>query len=241
MINKLKNSSALQRARQMSAAAMLCVLCVLLFMPAGCGSKPNIMDSDDENQMPEVDESQIPNVYDNPLTEDELYGGDDFYYRDDGEKEYFKIRKDRVIIKTISAEKAKALCRQNIFLSAYDMSYIWVLATIDPRQIILEDLLQMEDVIDATYGLEYRDGTLQYPKDQIYIIPKNGLSVENVLEKNGLSENIVEIEEPWSYSEIYKVTLNVRLADILQVCRTLFESELCEAAGPSCIRVMKKI
>ena len=43
MINKLKNSSALQRARQMSAAAMLCIVCLLFFMPAGCGKEDDLI------------------------------------------------------------------------------------------------------------------------------------------------------------------------------------------------------
>jgi len=224
MINKLKILSALQWARQRGTVVILCMVCSLLFMPAGCGSKSSIFDGDEG-----VDENQTPLEDENSLTEDELYDGTDFFYTNAGNKEYFKIRKDKVIIKTKSAEDAKVLCQQNIFRLAECVSGIWVLATIDPRQIKLDDLLQREDIIDATYGLEYREGTLQYPKDQIFIKPKDGQAVENILEKNGLRGNVVEIELFNPLSELYIVTLNVKLADILQVCRIMYESNLCFA------------
>ena len=232
MKNEFKNLSSLQRARQRNTAVMLCIVCSLLFMPAGCGSKSNIMNvDDDENQTPMTDE--------NPLTEDELYDGSDFYYGDGGKEEYFKIRKDKIVIKTKSVEEAKALCKQDIFLRAYDVNGIWVLATIDPRQINLEDLLQMENIIGATYAFEYADGTLQYPKDKIYIKFIDEKSPDEVFAAIGLTENVVAIELFNEYSTGYLVTFDVNLGDILQLSRTLFESGLCKSASPSFILEIK--
>jgi len=81
-----------------------------------------------------------------------LLAQSDFFYTDKGEKETFKIRKDKMILKTKSATDAKVLSNQAIFRSAYDVSYDCVIATIDTFQIKLDDLKQRSDVVDATYA-----------------------------------------------------------------------------------------
>jgi hypothetical protein len=79
---------------------------------------------------------------------------------------------------------------------------------------------------------------LQYPTDKIYAGFK-GFSPEEALGKAGLTENVVEIELCDADRKGYDVTLDVKLSDILRICRNLYESGLCEWAEPSFFREMK--
>ena len=56
----------------------------------------------------------------------------EFYYSKNGKKELFTIRKDKVIIKTNSADDAKTLTKHEIFSYALAVGHVWVLATADP-------------------------------------------------------------------------------------------------------------
>ena len=86
-----------------------------------------------------------------------LFAQTEFFYKENGDKLFFNIRKDKLIIKTQSVEDAKALCRQEFLLSAHDVKHVgqWVFADIDSSRTRLEDLTQIRGVVDATYGLEY--------------------------------------------------------------------------------------
>jgi hypothetical protein len=160
----------------------------------------------------------------------------DFFYTDAGEKEFFKVRKDKLVLKCQSADDAKALCKESVFLSAYDVNYVWVIGTINPQKTTLDDLLKIPQVVDATYGLEYKDGTLHYPTDKIYVKFKDGKSPEGVIAESDLAENVVTIELVDEFHQGYLITLNAPLGNILQICRNLFESGLCNSASPSFIR-----
>ena len=201
------------------------IVCALFFTTLGC---------ERQKTSSEVDDSSISSVVKEKGTDET-----DFYYTDKGETEFFNIRKDKVIIKTESAEDAKALCKHDVFLSAYDVAYIWVIATIDPSKTVLNDLLKMPGVFDATYGLEYTDGTMQYPTDLVSVNFKEGKLPEEVLNAIGLTENVESVEFIYPDFNGYNITLNVGLSDIMQICRDLYESGLCEAASPSFIREMK--
>jgi len=155
-----------------------------------------------------------------------------FYYGDNGKKESFKIRKDKAIIKTKSTTEAQALSKNAAFRSAYDVNYNWIIATIDTLQTKLNELNQRPDVVDATYALEYFDGTLQYLTDRIFVEYKEGISMEKLFDEIGLSKNVETIELFDSWSDIYLITLNVELGDILKICQNLFESGLCKSANP---------
>jgi len=165
----------------------------------------------------------------------------DFLYNGKGEKDYFNVRKDKVIIKTKSALEAKELTKQSIFHSASDINYDIVIATIDSTIVNLDDLLQMTEVISATYGLEYADGILHYPSYSIFVRFKDGQSPMEVLNKTNLRKSIETIELFDPYSTIYEIILISDLSDILRICRCLFESGLCVFAEPSFIRQIKPL
>ena len=165
----------------------------------------------------------------------------DFFYSSNGEKECFKIRKDKVIIKCKTEADAKELTKQNVFITAYNVNYDMVIATIDPKKTNLENLMQIASVVSSTYGLEYSDGNLQYPTNKIFVSIKEGQSIESILHHIKISENVEEIELFNENKSTYLVSLNVKLGDILKICRNLFESELCEYAEPSFIREIKPI
>ena len=157
----------------------------------------------------------------------------DFHYLTDWRKQYYKIRKDKVILKARTETEAKTLAEQPLFIEAHNIGNL-VLATIDPLQIKLSDLLQRLDVVTATYGLE--DGIyLLYPTDEIFVKCKNGQSIEKVLDNAGLTQQIVAMELFNENHEIYLIRLNVNLSEILPICRNLYETGMCEFAEPNCM------
>jgi hypothetical protein len=159
----------------------------------------------------------------------------DFVYYDNGKKIYYTIRKDKVVIQCKSEAEAKAVCEKYIFVNIFHFASEWLLATINPLKVALNDLMRMQEVPSTTYGLEYTNETLHYPTDVIYVEFKEGLLPEEVLEVTRLSERVKEIKLV-NYSGGYRVTLNVPVGDIFQICRMLFESGLCIIAEPSFIR-----
>ncbi len=168
-----------------------------------------------------------------------LFAQVDFLYSEKGEKEYLKIRKDKMIIKTKSPEDAKALVKETVFYSAYDIYDNMVIATIDTLQTKLDGLNKKLDVFDVAYALEYKDGVLHYPSYRMFVKFKKGQSSAKVLDNIGLTKSIKAIELFNPYSEIYKITLDVKLEQIMQICRSLYESGCCVFAEPSFIREMK--
>ena len=164
---------------------------------------------------------------------------EDFFYNvlynGEVKKDYLTTVRDKVILKTNSETKAEELSKSDIFLLAYDVAYIWVIATINPKATNLSDLIKMKGVVDAAYGIKDNNG-VRYLSDQISVQFKEGQSPENVLQKVGLTKSVISIELIDSFSEIYLITLNVNLGDIPTVCRYLFKSGLCEFAEPSFFR-----
>ena len=205
--------------KRKDTVAILCMACVLLFAATGCEK-----DIDDDLEARTTD----------------------FYYTDEGKIESFSIRKDKVIIKAKSEAEAEALCGQPVFSLAFivgfdvhsGVSYFWVIGDIDPKKTKLADLMQLPEVADATYGLEYTNGTLHYPQNKVYVKCKDGQSLENVLNECSLSNYVEKTELVNPYSELFLVTLNVKLGDILRISRELYTSGLCKAASPSYFLVM---
>lgn len=140
----------------------------------------------------------------------------------------FNIRKDKVILKCKSVDDAETLNAGYFFISAYNLAE-WVIATINPSKVKLNDILQRQEVHSVTYGFEHSVGTLQYPKNQIYVKFSDGISHEEAFYKMGLSESVEAMELYNPNSNLYKITLE----NILQICRNLFESGLFTCAEPS--------
>ena len=161
-----------------------------------------------------------------------MFGQSDFYYSERGEKNYFKTRTDKMILRTGSAAEAKALSMDASFLSARVHTDV-VTVTVDALRTNREVLMQRRGVTDAAYALESDDGILIYLKNQIYVKFKDGLVPEEVLRKVGLIESVESIllSNPWSMG--YRIRLNVKLGDILRICRDLYESGLVKCAEPS--------
>ncbi|MDR2962617.1 MAG: hypothetical protein LBU90_03115 [Bacteroidales bacterium] len=165
---------------------------------------------------------------------------DDFFYAENGTKNKFQIQKNTVIVKCHSNAAAIALSEQSIFKSVAMVSDIWIIATINPRKITIHDIERnQQNVVSATHGLKYKDGTMQYPTDTIFVQLKNNTSTQDIV-------NIIDVEKVNSvqlfnpYSMIYKIGLNVSLSEILPICRKLYESGLCEFAEPNFFRESKK-
>lgn len=161
-----------------------------------------------------------------------------FYYKEDGNKECFKIRRDKVIIKTTSAEVAKILCKQENFVSAFNVGY-WILGSIDSLKTNLDFFMQMPEIIDVTYGLEYADGTLIYPTKVIAVNMKDGISYDEVIDKIGLTQNVESVELVFSDFNYYYITFDNRLCDILLISRNLFETGFCINSTPVFFRELK--
>ncbi|MDR0763069.1 MAG: S8 family peptidase [Bacteroidales bacterium] len=168
-----------------------------------------------------------------------LFAQTDFFYSKDGKKEEFKIRKDKVLVKTKSLSDAKRISEQAIFRTAYNLNDERVIATIDTLKVDAEKLKQSQDIIDASYFLEYTDGTLQSTTNQIFVKSKNGLTIKQAIDKTKLKEIVETIELIDVTHEIYLITLKINIDEVLGLTRILFESGCFEFAEPSFLRLIK--
>lgn len=80
-----------------------------------------------------------------------------FYYTGQGQKEYFTIRKDQVLIKTASNVEAKEVVSKNssLFNRKTHSMGTWAEVSIDAKATRLDDVLKLQGVVDASYGLEW--------------------------------------------------------------------------------------
>ena len=161
---------------------------------------------------------------------------DFFYVKEESGIEYYKqeftIRKDHVILKCKSADDAKAMTKQSIFSFALDIGF-WVLGGIDPKKTKLDELLQKPEVADIAYGMEYNgNGIINFPTNRFFVLCKEGQTPESVLDATDLTDSVETIELFDAWSNLYLVTLNVKLGDALRISRVLFESGLRDAAEP---------
>jgi len=171
-----------------------------------------------------------------------LFAQTDFFYTANG-KETFKVRKDRIVIRATPVENVNALSAlstHTALLSTHMVGYDMLIATIDTLNSTLEDLRQVSNIADATFALEYADGTVQMPTNRIFVQFKEGQTPENVFNFLGLRESIKAIELINEFDGIYMITLNVRLDDILRICRDLFRSNLVVFAEPVFIREARR-
>lgn len=187
------------------------VLCIVFFMASGCGKQNSVSDEDET----------------------------DFYYGAGGEKQYFTIRKDKVILKCELEADANALANRDIFLSANVTGEHWIFGSIDPPKTKLNDLLQIPEVVSATYGLGYSNGSVYYPIDRIAVQLTHGHTMEELFDATGLTNSVDSIELFSPHSELYVITLNVDLGDILPISRRLYETGWCVVAAPSMIWELK--
>jgi hypothetical protein len=168
-----------------------------------------------------------------------LFAQSNFFYSSNGEKVWFNIRKDKVILKSKSTIGTQRILQQTGISSAYSFNEDKVIATIDTLITMIDALAQNADVADATYFLEYADGILQAPTDKIFVKLKKAQSLDSLFDKIGFSENIVSTTLINPHHGIYSVTLNVKLGDVLSITRELFETDLFEFVEPSFLRQLK--
>ena len=149
-------------------------------------------------------------------------------------KVYFKIRKDRVIVKSQSEPEAQTLSKQTMFFDAHNVGNL-VIATIDSTKTNLEVLRQAPNTADIAYALECTDGTFYYPTNMIFVKLKKEHLIEKILDSVGLSKNVksIELDRETNETNTYMIILNVNLEGILLICRNLYETGVCEFAEPN--------
>jgi hypothetical protein len=192
----------------------------------------------EEPQKTEVEQEKEGLVAEADETETDEIGAADsllFFYAG-SHREYFTHRKDRVIVKTASKDDAQALSERVTFRTGYGVLSV---IEIDSATMSLDDVQALPGVLDATYGLQYSDGTMQYVTDQIFVQPRTELSIQQVLKEVGLSENVATIKLFNEDRGTYLITLDVKLGTILRRCRQLYESGMCVYAEPNFIRETK--
>ncbi|MCL2028629.1 MAG: hypothetical protein FWG79_09135 [Bacteroidales bacterium] len=211
----------------------LTVLAAVLLMLTGgftsCDKNTDLIPAmdNDENIFPEIDFCYFPEI--------------DFFYGEDGEKIFFKVRKDVVVLHCKSETEAKTLAEQPIFIFATPLNTRLV-AIIDSLLINLNALMKRTDVVDGAYGLVYIDGiypqqSLQFPTHKIFVKIKENQLLEEVLEHVNLTKYVQDIKH---YHRYCLITLDVELGDILRICRDLYESGLCEWVEPNFSRITER-
>ena len=158
-----------------------------------------------------------------------LFSQSDFFYSKDGKKEVFKIRKDLVVFKTKSPNMQGLNIRTVQFKSLDKLPDGLIKATVDPNQFRQEDFIRSDRVEDAYYMLEYNNAAQLALSNSIFVKPREGETIENVIRKSGLSGKIRENELILPASGISLLTLDSKMKDILSVCRKVYETGTVDA------------
>ena len=162
-----------------------------------------------------------------------LFAQSDFFYSKDGKKEVFKIRKDLVVIKTKSQDLQDRAIRQFKFESLDRLSDGWVKAKVDPNRFRDEELMRSDRVEDVYYMLEYNNTAQLALSNSIFVKPREGETIENVIRKSGLSGKIRKNELILPASGISLLTLDSKMKDILSVCRKVYETGTVDFVEPN--------
>ncbi|PDP68223.1 S8 family serine peptidase, partial [Tannerella forsythia] len=162
-----------------------------------------------------------------------LFAQSDFFYSKDGKKEVFKIRKDLVVIKTKSQDWQDQAIRQFKFKSLDRLSDGWVKAKVDPNRFRDEELMRSDRVEDVYYMLEYNNTAQLALSNSIFIKPRKGETIENVIRKSGLSGKIRKQELILPASGISLLTLDCKMKDMLSVCRKVYETGTVDFVEPN--------
>ena len=165
-----------------------------------------------------------------------LFAQSDFFYSKDGKKEVFKIRKDLVVFKTKSQDLQDQAIRQFKFESLDRLSDGWVKAKVDPNRFRDEELMRSDRVEDVYYMLEYNNTAQLALSNSIFIKPREGETIENVIRKSGLSGKIRKQELILPASGISLLTLDSKMKDILSVCRKVYETGTVDFVEPNFFR-----
>ena len=162
-----------------------------------------------------------------------LVAQSDFFYSKDGKKEVFKIRKDLVVFKTKSQDLQDQAIRQFKFESLDRLSDGWVKAKVDPNRFRDEELMRSDRVEDVYYMLEYNNAEQLALSNSIFVKPREGETIENVIRKSGLSGKIRKQELILPASGISLLTLDSKMKDILSVCRKVYETGTVDFVEPN--------
>ena len=162
-----------------------------------------------------------------------LFAQSDFFYSKDGKKEVFKIRKDLVVIKTKSQDLQDRAIRQFKFESLDRLSDGWVKAKVDPNRFRDEELMRSDRVEDVYYMLEYNNTAQLALSNSIFVKPREGETIENVIRKSGLSGKIRKNELILPASGISLLTLDSKMKDMLSVCRKVYETGTVDFVEPN--------
>ena len=165
-----------------------------------------------------------------------LFAQSDFFYSKDGKKEVFKIRKDLVVIKTKSQDLQDRAIRQFKFESLDRLSDGWVKAKVDPNRFQDEELMRSDRVEDVYYMLEYNNTAQLALSNSIFVKPREGETIENVIRKSGLSGKIRKNELILPASGISLLTLDCKMKDMLSVCRKVYETGTVDFVEPTFFR-----
>jgi subtilisin family serine protease len=171
-----------------------------------------------------------------------LFAQTDFFYSENGKEEHFKIRKDKIAIRTKSKVKAEELLLQESFRHMKKMQNDLLFATVDSGVVKtdkLEQLEQREEISDVHYFLEYADGALQLPTERIFVKPKHGQSLKRIIQESGLSGKVKTSKEINSIDGIHMLTLDVKMKNILQVCRIVYKTGLVDFVEPCFTRQIR--
>ena len=165
-----------------------------------------------------------------------LFSQSDFFYSKDGKKEVFKIRKDLVVFKTKSQDLQDQAIRQFKFESLDRLSDGLIKAKVDPNQFRDEELMRPDRVEDVYYMLEYNNAEQLALSNSIFVKPREGETIENVIRKSGLFGKIRENELILPASGISLLTLDCKMKDILSVCRKVYETGTVDFVEPNFFR-----
>ena len=163
----------------------------------------------------------------------------DYFYSLGGQKETLTIRNNMVLIRcTPKTDKEKWIAQSDL-ISACLIDEHLILGTINPLKTNLNTLKRDPNIADVIYVLEDAEGRMQTPSNTIFMRMRDKQSPQQFLDYSGFTTKVKEIDLIDQYHEIYLVTLNIPLGDILSVCRDFYETGVCEMVEPSFFRTIE--
>jgi len=165
-----------------------------------------------------------------------MFAQTDYFYSPDGKKEIMRMKKDMALVRCTPETNKEAWGEQFNFNTYYIYNENYMIVSFDSLRLNIENLRQNRNVADVVYALEYEDGAIQIPTHTIIVKMWVGREIELLLDDMGIKDKVVKMEFFDRFRDIYIIELSIPLRDILQTCRTLFETGWCEIAEPSFIR-----
>jgi len=165
-----------------------------------------------------------------------IYAQTEYFYTSTGDKEYLSVNKDCIVLSVTEEKDANSLSRNPLFKELSKLKDELYIATVSTDI----EKSNLEKTVDWTYMFNYSDGTIQAPTHQLFIKPLKGELLETIFSKTEIKKNLISFRPVVEKSDVYIVTLDCKLGEMIAASRKIYETGLVEFAEPAFIRQFRQ-